>query len=203
MTEFRRLHENVVEAGIRLIEAASEVRAFEKDNKEILERLQRRQAEFAQLTTAKNTMKEAIRAEHQRVQGMIHTCTEEESQIVRSYKDLESIAELEDEIQSVNARLEMMSAGDGSVLRTYENREAEIRKTQDSLEKIIAALEEAQQKIAEIKGPFETGLDTLVAKISAAFSHNFAEIGCAGEVIAHKDEDDFHAWSIQIMVRFR
>ncbi|KAJ4991101.1 SMC N terminal domain-containing protein [Stagonosporopsis vannaccii] len=203
VTEFRRLHANVVEAEIRLIEAASEVRAFEKENKEVLLRLRTRQADFDQLTAAKNAMKESIKREHRAVQAMVNSCSQEENEVVVSYKDLQSVAELEDEIQAVNARLEMMSAGDGSVVRTYENREAQIRKTQELLEKHIAALEEAQQKIAEIKGPFENGLDELVAKISAAFSHNFAQIGCAGEVIVYKDNDDFNAWSIQIMVRFR
>ncbi|KAJ8113215.1 hypothetical protein OPT61_g4610 [Boeremia exigua] len=202
-TEFRRLNENVVEAEIRLIEAASEVRAFEKENRVVLERLQSKQVQLDQLTAAKNDMKEAIRIEHRTAQAMVNSCTEEENQVIVSYKDLQSVAELDDEIQTVNARLEMMSAGDGSIVRTYENRELQIRKTQDSLEKHVAALEEAQHKIAEIKGPFEQSLDELVVKISAAFSHNFAEIGCAGEVMVYKDHDDFHAWSIQIMVRFR
>lgn len=186
-----------------MIEAASEVRAFENDNKEVLARLQTRQTQFDQLTATKNTMREAIKEEQKAVQAMISESTREEKEIVHSYTELQSVAELDDEIQAVNARLEMMSAGDGSVVRTYENREAQIRKTQDSLEKHIAALEEAQQKIADIKGPFESGLDELVAKISAAFSHNFAQIGCAGEVMVYKDNDDFNAWSIQIMVRFR
>lgn len=129
--------------------------------------------------------------------------TPEEHAIVLEHKDLESIALLEDEIQSVNARLEMMSGGDGSVVKTYENREIQIRKTQDLLEKHVAALEEAQAKIREIKGPFVEQLDALIAKISDAFAHNFAQIGCAGEVSVYKDEDDFNAWSIQISVRFR
>lgn len=129
--------------------------------------------------------------------------TQEEHAIVLEHKDLESIALLEDEIQSVNARLEMMSGGDGSVVKTYENREIQIRKTQGSLEKHVAALEEAQAKIGEIKGPFVEQLDALIAKISDAFAHNFAQIGCAGEVSVYKDEDDFNAWSIQISVRFR
>lgn len=197
------MHESVVEAGIRLIEAASEVRAFEKENKDILERLRIRQVQFEQLTAARNKMKEEIRRDHHAAQAMVNECTEEENQIIVSYKELQSVAELDDEIQSVNARLEMMSAGDGSVVKTYENREVQIGKTQESLEKHATALEEAQGKIAEIKGPFVQQLDALMEKISAAFAHNFEQIGCAGEVSVYKDEDDFNAWSIQISVRFR
>ena len=148
-------------------------------------------------------MKEAIKREHRTAQAMVNSCTEEENGVIISYKDLQSVAELDDEIQSVNARLEMMSAGDGSVVKTYENRETQIRKTQDSLEEHAAALEEAHGKIAEIKGPFVEQLDALIEKISAAFAHNFEQIGCAGEVSVYKDEDDFNAWSIQISVRFR
>lgn len=119
------------------------------------------------------------------------------------FKDLESIALLEDEIQSVSARLDMMSGGDGSVVKTYENREMLIQKTKDHLEKLVAALAEAQAEIDAIKAPFVHQLDALIAKISDAFAHNFAQIGCAGEVSVYKDEDDFNAWSIQISVRFR
>jgi chromosome segregation ATPase len=89
------------------------------------------------------------------------------------------------------------------VVKTYENREVQIRNTQDSLESHAMALQEVHAKIAEIKGPFVEQLDELMNKISAAFAHNFEQIGCAGEVSVYKDEDDFNAWSIQISVRFR
>ncbi|KAJ4381394.1 Structural maintenance of chromosomes protein 5 [Didymella sp. IMI 355093] len=203
VTEFRRHHENVVEADIRLIEAASEVRAFEKENKQILERLRMRETQVQQLEQAKTDMKRALKKEQEAAQRLLNDLTPEEQAIVQEFKDLETIALLEDEIQSVSARLDMMSGGDGSVVKTYENREIQIQKTKDSLEKHVAALEEAQAKINEIKGPFVEQLDELIGKISNAFAHNFAQIGCAGEVSVHKDEDDFNAWSIQISVRFR
>ncbi|KAJ4334178.1 Structural maintenance of chromosomes protein 5 [Ascochyta clinopodiicola] len=203
VTEFRRLHENVVEAEIRLIEAASEVRALERENKLVLERLRSRQVLVDQLKDTAKNMKEEIGQAHIRTQALLDDCTEEEKHIVLSFKDLPSVAELEDEIQSVNARLEMLSGGSAQAVRTYETREQLIRKTQDSLEKHTAALEEAQDKIKSIKDPFEKELDALIAKISEAFAHNFAQIGCAGEVSVYKDDDDFNAWSIQISVRFR
>lgn len=203
VTEFRRHHETVIEAEIRLIEAASEVRAFEKENKQILERLRTRQTLVQQLEQAKADMKRSIQREQNAAQALLDALSEEERKLVADFKNLETIAQLEDEIQSVSARLEMISGGDGSVVKTYENREIQIAKTKESLEKNMADLEEAQAKIAEIKGPFVEQLDGLIAKISNAFAHNFAQIGCAGEVSVYKDEDDFNAWSIQISVRFR
>lgn len=148
-------------------------------------------------------MKRSLQREQNAAQALLNALSEEERELVAEFRNLETIAQLEDEIQSVSARLEMMSGGDGSVVKTYENREIQIAKTKESLEKHIADLEEAQAKIAEIKGPFVEQLDALIAKISDAFAHNFAQIGCAGEVSVYKDEDDFNAWSIQISVRFR
>ena len=203
VTEFRRHHENVVEAEIRLIEAASEVRAFEKENKQILERLRSREVEVQRIEQEKRVLREAIKKEHHACQRLLDACTEEERAIVNEFKQLETVALLEDEIQSVKARLEMISGGDGSVVKTYENREIQIARTKESLEKHVLELEEAQALIAEIKGPFVQQLDALIAKVSDAFAHNFAQIGCAGEVSVYKDEDDFNAWSIQISVRFR
>jgi chromosome segregation ATPase len=193
----------VVEAEIRLIEAASEARAFEKENKQILERLRSREARVQQLEQAKRALRENIKREHAACQRLLDECTPEELAIVNEFKRLETVALLEDEIQSVSARLEMMSGGDGSVVKTYENREIQIAKTKESLEKHVAELEEAQAEIAKIKTPFVQQLDALIAKISDAFAHNFAQIGCAGEVSLYKDEDNFNAWSIQISVRFR
>ncbi|KAF9698251.1 hypothetical protein EKO04_003467 [Ascochyta lentis] len=203
VTEFRRLHENVIEAEIRLIEAASEVRALEKENKLVLERLRSRQLLVEQLGKTANSMKKEVHAAHVRTQSLIDGCTPEEKEIVNSYKNLESVAELDDEIQSVNARIEMMSGGSAQAVKTYENREQQIQKTRESLEQLVEALEKSQSKIKSIKDPFEEELDALIAKISDAFAHNFAQIGCAGEVSMYKDDDDFNAWSIQISVRFR
>lgn len=169
----------------------------------VLERLRSRQILVEQLGKTADKMKEEIRRAHNSTQTLLNSCTPEEMEIVRTYKDLETVAELDDEIQSVSARLEMMSGGSEQAVRVFENREQQIRKTRESLEKHVAALEEAQDKIKEIKGPFEKDLDALIAKISDAFAHNFAQIGCAGEVSVYKDDDDFNAWSIQISVRFR
>lgn len=203
VTEYRRLYENVVEAEIRLIEAASEVRAFQKENQQVLERLRSRKVQVDQLEKTAKNMKKEIERDHNRVQALIDSCTPEEKQLVVSYKDLPSVAELEDEIQSVNARLEMMSGGSAQAVKTFENREEQIRKTKDSLEKHLADLDVTQNTIKDIRAPFEEELDALIARISDAFAYNFAQIGCAGEVSVYKDEDDFNAWSIQISVRFR
>ena len=57
--------------------------------------------------------------------------------------------------------------------------------------------------IDRIRAKWEPELDQLVALISDAFFHNFAQIGCAGQVGVHKDDEDFGQWAIRIEVKFR
>ncbi|KAM0722446.1 hypothetical protein Q7P37_001887 [Cladosporium fusiforme] len=110
--------------------------------------------------------------------------------------------ELDTTIQSTQARLEMTTGGNTTVIAEYEERAKKIERDHGKLANVENALQELQQSIEEIKGQWEPELDTLVGKISEAFAENFAKIQCAGEVGVHKDED-FEQWAIQIRVKFR
>ena len=57
-------------------------------------------------------------------------------------------------------------------------------------------------KIKEIRDVWEPKLDQLISEINDAFSYNFQQINCAGEVGVNKDVD-FDKWAIEIKVRFR
>lgn len=199
----RVFHESLVEAEIRLIEAKSEFNALRHENSDILQKLERKQAEIQQLDQRNRT----LRIEYERMvkttQQDLDNLTEEEQTIVQKYSDLSSLEALEQEVQAVSARLEMMAEGNPGAIKAYEKREEEMSKTQELLEQHSAKLEDAKQQIAEIRARWEPELDALIAKISDAFAHNFQQIGCAGEVAVNKDEEDFDNWSIQISVRFR
>lgn len=112
--------------------------------------------------------------------------------------------QLETEIQSVQARFDMTDGGrnGANLLKEFEERAIAIRKKEDKLEKLNAALEELEGKIKEVREQWEPQLDQLIAQISKAFGENMAFIDNAGEVSVHKDED-FELWAIQIRVKFR
>ena len=110
--------------------------------------------------------------------------------------------QLEDEIGSEKARLELMHEGNGGVIREYEQRKKKIDALSARLEEIKNALSEFDDKIKELRDQWEPELDSLVEKISNSFSLNMEQISCAGEVGIHKDED-FDQWAIQIRVKFR
>jgi len=203
VTQLHTFHESLVEAEIRLIEAKSEHNSLRTENSEILLRLQRQQAEIANMEKRNQVM----RGEYQRLvkitQDDIATLSEEERVIVVQYSKLDDMAAIEQEVHDVNARLELMSEGNPGAIRAYEKREEEIMRTREKLEQHKVNLETTKAKIKEIRDKWEPELDALMSKISDAFAYNFSQIGCAGEVRVYKDEEDFDNWSIQISVRFR
>jgi len=111
-------------------------------------------------------------------------------------------AELETEIESEKARLELMHEGNGGVIKEFEMRKNKIENLSAKLEQFKTALAELDATIAELRNRWEPELDRLVGRISESFSFNMEQISCAGEVGIHKD-DDFDQWAIQIRVKFR
>jgi chromosome segregation ATPase len=168
-----------------------------------LEKQQRKEAEIQDL----NNRNKALRKEYERMVGQaqrsLENLTPEEKEMVIKYRDLGSLDALEQEVQSVDARLHLMVEGNPGLIRTFEKRKDEIAKSEEKLQELTANLESAKGKIVEIREQWEPELDALISKISDAFAHNFEQIGCAGEVSVYKDEEDFDRWSIQISVRFR
>ncbi|KAF1829462.1 structural maintenance of chromosomes protein-like protein 5 [Decorospora gaudefroyi] len=203
VTQMRTFYESLVEAEIRFIEAKSELNALRNENKAIVQKQQRKKDEIKQLEQRKTVLRDACRQMGRDIQQDIAALPEEERQIVAEYKDLPSLAALDEEVQAVNARLGLMAEGNPGAIRAYEKREEDIARTREKLEQHIGSLQETKRQITEIREQWEPELDRLIRKISDAFAHNFKKIGCAGEVEVYKDEEDFDNWSIQISVRFR
>jgi chromosome segregation ATPase len=203
VTQLRTFHESLVEAEIRFIEAKSESDALEHENRTILQRLQTKKDQIAELTERYKRLRKVFQDMTNAAQQDYDSLFDEEKSIVLEYRHLESLEALEQEIQANDARLELMAEGNPGAIKAYEKREEEITRTQEKLEQCTASLENTKQKIVEIREQWEPELDALIGKISDAFAHNFKQIGCAGEVEVNKDEEDFDNWSIQISVRFR
>lgn len=203
VTQMRTFHESLIEAEIRFIEAKSELNALRNENSTMLQRQQTKETEVQELANRIKRLRDEYTKKTAVTQQDIENLTQEEKQIVLEYRELPSFDDLEQEIQAVAARLEMMAEGNPGAIRAYEKREEDISKTREKLEQYISSLEEIREQIREIREQWEPQLDVLISKISNAFAHNFQQIGCAGEVAVYKDEEDFDNWSIQISVRFR
>jgi chromosome segregation ATPase len=189
VTQLRTFHESLVEAEIRLIEGKSEFNALEKENRHILEKQKGKLAEIQALDLRNTTLRKEYKRLSETTQEKLNSLSPEDKAIVLEYRQLSSLEALEQEVQAVAARLEMMVEGNSGIIKAFEKRKEAISRT--------------REKITEIREQWEPELDALIAKISDAFAHNFQQIGCAGEVQVYKDEEDFDKWSIQISVRFR
>jgi chromosome segregation ATPase len=202
VSDLRQCHESLVDAEIRLVEAISEVDSLKEENAHITQAIAALENTVNQSRLREQAVKHQLKTVHDKAKRLLRSLSEEERAIMLEYSQLPTIEDLNNEIEAVNTRLQLMAEGNPHAVHAYENREKEIESKQQRLAQIAQDLETTRGQIGDIRGEWEPRLDELVATISDGFSHNFAQIGCAGQVGVHKDED-FEKWSIQIQVRFR
>lgn len=203
METLRTCHESLHEAEIMLIEASSDCEVLKERNRSVTELIQ------TQTAQVEHHGREYDRLTHE-AQKLLQECQRllgddidpELKEFFRNLPPEQPPQELEAEIESEKARLELMHEGNGSVIREYQARQKRIGLLTDRLTELNHALAELDSKIKELRDQWEPELDRLVAKISDSFSTNMEQISCAGEVSVYKD-DDFDQWAIQIRVKFR
>lgn len=202
IVRLRRYHQDVVEAKIRLIEVNSDISTLTERNSAIVEQVAREEE------LVRHVEQEAKRVKDKASKAMdvckeIQADPENESIIELIREDLTmSIETLEQEIGAEQSKLDFMQASNPRAIEQYEARQRELDTLREHMEQKAERLQALDAKIARTRSRWEPELDALIAKISEAFSYNFEQIGCAGEVSVHKDED-FELWAIQIKVRFR
>lgn len=184
------------------MEASSEVESLKAENVDIQQAINARRAVLKELDARKKSLTHQYNSIVRMVAQVQTQLSDEEREYMQEWATRPTMEDLDNEIEATNAKLEMMADGNPNAVKAYENREQEIERTQEKLDKIAEELQTRQDEITKIRDVWEPRLDELVATISDRFSHNFAQIGCAGQVGVYKDED-FENWAIQIQVRFR
>ena len=199
----QKRHFDLHEAEVMLIEAKSDVEALIEKNTSVKQMLEAKQQEHDRLAQeTKRIHEEATRALKE-TQEVVKNGDAALQEFLSTVSPDQTSQELEDEIESEKARLELMHEGnDRNVIREYEAREKRISALKASLDDYKHALDELEDRITETRKVWEPELDRLVKLISTSFSENMKEIGCAGEVGVAKEED-FEEWSIRILVKFR
>jgi chromosome segregation ATPase len=202
VSRLRQVHETLVEAEIRFVEANSEIDSLKAENRDILEKVNAQTERVNALRERKKTLRKQYNNITKLAQRHINELNDEENEIMTEYQAFTTIEDLNNEAEALRNRLGLLADGNPDAVKAYEVREREIEQILEKIRKAEERLVEVAEQIGEIRAQWEPQLDALVAKISDGFSHNFAKIGCAGEVRVYKDED-FDKWSIQISVRFR
>jgi len=209
------LHKSLLVASIAFIEAASDHEVLVERNSAVSATLKAKQHEQNQINRVFDGIHAQAKVHLEIVNGLdreVRDCfdalTEEEK--------CRTPRELDLEIESQTARLDLLHEGNPGAIKEFEDREQAI----DRLKRKVADREDAMsgldQQIAVVRGKWEPELDALVAKISAAFSTNFEKINCAGYVNVLKANDaeggsgaagtegtDFDNWAVQVFVKFR
>jgi predicted nucleic acid-binding Zn-ribbon protein len=203
IAKIRQCHEELVEARIRLIEAESDVAGLKERNAGIVEQRDLEQERVRTIEAEATRVKEIARR-------ALKVCTElmndlANQDILETFSNPPAgttVEGLEMEVATEESKLEYIHANNPNAIREYENREKEVDKLKDKIAGTETRLAKVGRNITKVRDSWEPKLDELVAKISEAFSFNFEQIGCAGEVSVHKD-DDFDQWAIEIKVKFR
>ncbi|KAF8967457.1 P-loop containing nucleoside triphosphate hydrolase protein [Flammula alnicola] len=116
--------------------------------------------------------------------------------------DTRTVEELQAELETQRANLEMNLNTNPGVVEQYEKRKRDI----EQLEKAIDERKKREEKVArDIKNArdnWQPALQALVKSIGVKFSAAFDRIGCAGEIRINEHED-YDKWAIEILVKFR
>ncbi|KAI9789138.1 MAG: Structural maintenance of chromosomes protein 5 [Candelina submexicana] len=200
---FRQAHMELLQAEHVLIEATSDVQVLQERKGAVKEMLEAKRREVTQIerdfASLNNTAKELLLQCRKLLEEAEGTIVND---FYSSLPEGQTSDELETEIESEKARLELVHEGNPHALQEYEARQIKIDKLQEKVQAAESKLEDFASSINEIRELWEPRLDELVKKISDAFSISFEQIGCAGQVDVYKDED-FDQWAIQIQVKFR
>ena len=199
----REAHNDLHESELILIEATSDHEILESRSSDVKAHLETKRREADALVRETQVAQEDARKILVKCRELMRAPDEALQIFFRSLPAEQSIEELEVEIESEKARLELMHEGNGGVLKEFEQRQKRIDALRARLEDFEHGLDEFDEKIKEIRDKWEPELDKLVKRISDSFSFNMKQINCAGEVGIYKDEQDFDQWAILIQVKFR
>lgn len=199
----RRCHEKLVDAKIRLIEAESDIEALKERNRDIVERLQEEEQRVQIAERDSQVARNRAAAAMQVLQEIRAEAVEAGN--LSDFEDIPqglTVEALERDIAAEESKLDYIHANNPNAIRDFERRQVEVDKIKRKITEAQDNLQRLKRSITQVRGKWEPELDKLIAEISNAFSYNFEQIGCAGEVGVHKDED-FDQWSIEIKVKFR
>ncbi|KAL2263142.1 hypothetical protein VTK26DRAFT_8040 [Humicola hyalothermophila] len=195
----REAHRAFLEVQLLQLEAESEVEVLKGRNSEITKQLDEGKKNLEKIKAELNEQRDiATEAREQAVAVL----TEENRDEMQRKATEKTVEEIDQAIQVEKAKLEVIQASNPGALEEYERYAARIERERANQARQESKLAELNETIQNIKSQWEPRLDQLVSQINDAFSYNFEQINCAGEVGVHKDED-FDKWAIEIKVRFR
>ncbi|KAF8329916.1 hypothetical protein F5887DRAFT_1182074 [Amanita rubescens] len=116
--------------------------------------------------------------------------------------DTRSLEELQTELETQKANLELNLMTNPGIVEQYERRKQEIDRTEKSIEERTKKVIKYERSIKTARESWQPALGKLVTSIGEKFSAAFDRIGCAGEIRISPHEE-YEKWAIDILVKFR
>ncbi|KAG8528661.1 uncharacterized protein KY384_006348 [Bacidia gigantensis] len=205
VASLRAAHQSLHEVELVLIEASSDLKILEDRNRSVVELLNSKRTQIDELNDVVKDSSNVAKRFLNKVQQLLRKDDQEEGPLrafLQTLRPEQTVEELEEDIQSERARLELMHEGNGNTIREFETRQKKIEALTAQLTEENHAFAELSMHIDQLRSQWEPELDRLVKRISDSFSYNMEQISCVGEVAVGKEED-FDEWSILIRVKFR
>lgn len=199
--KIRRAHHGVLEAQIRRIEAYSDIVGLKARNADIMEKLETERQALQVAAEEADRARQEGRQLSEAVEQII-AAEPDKHELFGQLCENKSPEDVANEISAEEAKLECIHAANPNVVREFEKRAQEIARLTRKMANSSEKLQSLTESVEELMAKWEPRLDQLVSRINDAFAYNFEQISCAGEVRVHKAED-FDAWALDIMVRFR
>ncbi|KAG1681379.1 hypothetical protein FOA52_007427 [Chlamydomonas sp. UWO 241] len=117
--------------------------------------------------------------------------------------DVEAVKEL---IREKEQELDQIVCTNPNIMREYQQRHTTIEGLQKTVSEADAVLASMQADMSATREKWLPELMKIVETINTSFSANFAEIGCAGEVVLHEASiaaEKYKECALEIRVQFR
>lgn len=163
------------------------------------EELEKAQDEFDRLTRSMEAAKEKAKlllAEARKKGDPDEQMMEKLSELPNTLDDLDRV------LASEKAKAELNVATDPQLIEQYNARRQKLVESRARLSKKQEKLGEISENVNNIKEQWYPRLQNLIDQINQAFSRQFRELGCTGEIRINEHEM-YEKWGLEILVKFR
>lgn len=116
--------------------------------------------------------------------------------------DTESVDQLEMQLNSAQAALDIPWGVGPNVVEAFRQRKAKVAQLKETIEATRLEQTRFEAAIQRVENLWLPALETLIFNVNERFSAAFQRLGCAGEIRLARDED-YEKWGIDILVKFR
>ncbi|CAE6432177.1 unnamed protein product [Rhizoctonia solani] len=207
---FEKLHEAQMEAtrtALRHQQAVANANAVEKllstYEQEVLRVKKDYEKVDGEFQRAKATSKKLLETTKAKIEQVSDELRDEFQTNYQDKGNTPSVQEVEEDLATKQAELELNHPMNPEIIRQYEARALQIANLRGKVDTQEHKTNKLNARVEKTKAKWKPALEELVSQISRKFSAAFDRIRRAGEVHVRDAGDDYANWAIDILVKFR